>query len=251
MSQSLKTTTSQAVASAPAVGLSVVTASLLLAGVGLNMIAHRPPKTHGYSAAHARRAASAGGDRSRGARRRLLLGRPGRVPARRGRHQCRLRLCRRREERRRSTRPSAPARPGHAESVQVTFDPRKISYGHLLQIYFSVAHDPTELNRQGPDTGTQYRSAIFPTNARAGPDRQGLYRPARSGRMSSTRRSSRTIEPDRTFYPAEAYHQDFLTRNPTYPYIVINDLPKIENLKRIFPISIAPTRCWSRRGATN
>jgi peptide-methionine (S)-S-oxide reductase len=123
---------------------------------------------------------------------------------------------------------------GHAESVQITFDPQQISYGHLLQIYFSVAHDPTELNRQGPDVGSQYRSAIFPTSleqarvAKAYIDQ--LQRAAVFKAPIVTR-----IEPDQTFYPAEDYHQDFLTKNPTYPYIVINDLPKIENLKRIQP----------------
>jgi peptide-methionine (S)-S-oxide reductase len=123
---------------------------------------------------------------------------------------------------------------GHAESVQITFNPQQISYGRLLQIYFSVAHDPTELNRQGPDVGTQYRSAIFPTTveqarvAKAYIDQ--LERAAVFNAPIVTR-----LEPDRTFYPAEPYHQDFLTRNPTHPYIVINDLPKIENLKRIQP----------------
>jgi peptide-methionine (S)-S-oxide reductase len=125
-------------------------------------------------------------------------------------------------------------RTGHAEAVKITYDPRKISYGRILQIYFSVAHDPTELNRQGPDVGPQYRSAIFPVNTEqariakayiAQLEKAGLF-----GRRIVT-----TIEPDRAFYPAEAYHQDFLTKNPSYPYIVINDLPKIENLKRRFP----------------
>jgi len=123
---------------------------------------------------------------------------------------------------------------GHAESVQVTFDPRRISYGRILQIYFSVAHDPTELNRQGPDVGTQYRSAIFPTNpqqARAADD----YIAQLNGERVFDVPIVTKIEPGRDFYPAENYHQDFLARNPRYPYIVINDLPKIENLKRLFP----------------
>src|ERR1700681_1180934 len=123
---------------------------------------------------------------------------------------------------------------GHAESVQVTYDPRQISYGRLLQIFFSVVHDPTELNRQGPDTGTQYRSAIFPTNAE-----QAQVAKAYIAQLDQVRAFKKAIvtriEPDRTFYPAEAYHQDFLTRNPTYPYIVINDLPKIDDLKHVFP----------------
>jgi len=123
---------------------------------------------------------------------------------------------------------------GHAESVKVTFDPRKVSYGHLLQIYFSVAHDPTELNRQGPDVGTQYRSTIFPTN-----DEQARIAKAYIEQLDKAKVYDAaivtTIEPGRAFYPAEDYHQDFLTKNPTYPYIVFNDLPKIENLQKLFP----------------
>jgi peptide-methionine (S)-S-oxide reductase len=123
---------------------------------------------------------------------------------------------------------------GHAESVQVTFDPHKVSYGQLLQIYFSVAHDPTELNYQGPDHGTQYRSAIFPMN-----DGQAKVAKAYIQQLNQAKSFDAaivtTIEPGKTFYPAEAYHQDFLTRNPNYPYIVFNDLPKIENLKKLFP----------------
>ncbi len=123
---------------------------------------------------------------------------------------------------------------GHAESVRITFDPRKISYGRILQIYFSVAHDPTEFNRQGPDAGTQYRSAIFPTNAE-----QARIAKAYIAQLSQARVFNAAIvtkiEPDKAFYPAEDHHQDFLTRNPAYPYIVINDLPKIDNLKRLFP----------------
>jgi peptide-methionine (S)-S-oxide reductase len=123
---------------------------------------------------------------------------------------------------------------GHAESVQVTYDPRKISYGRLLQIYFSVAHDPTELNRQGPDSGTQYRSTIFPTNSDQ--DRIARAYIAQLGQAQAFNAAIvTTIEPGREFYPAEAYHQDFLTRNPTYPYIVINDLPKVAELQRLFP----------------
>ena len=125
-------------------------------------------------------------------------------------------------------------RTGHAESVQVTFDPRQISYGRLLQIFFSVVHDPTELNRQGPDTGTQYRSAIFPTNAEQADVAKAYI--AQLDQAHAFKKAIVTrIEPDRTFYPAEAYHQDFLTRNPTYPYIVINDLPKVDDLKHVFP----------------
>ncbi len=124
----------------------------------------------------------------------------------------------------------------HAESVRITFDPREISYGRLLQIYFSVAHDPTELNRQGPDIGTQYRSTIFPANAEqarvARSYIEQLNRANTFGRILAT-----TVEPLKAFYPAEPYHQDFLTRNPEHPYIVINDMPKIDSLKRLFPAS--------------
>ncbi|PZM12517.1 peptide-methionine (S)-S-oxide reductase MsrA [Rhizobium tubonense] len=123
---------------------------------------------------------------------------------------------------------------GHAESVKVVFDPKKVSLGHLLQIYFSVAHDPTELNYQGPDSGTQYRSAIFPTSAE-----QAKVAKAYIDQLNQAHAFGAAIvtkiEPDKTFYPAEDYHQDFLTTHPTYPYIVINDLPKIDDLKRIFP----------------
>jgi len=122
----------------------------------------------------------------------------------------------------------------HAESVRVTFDPKQISYGQILQIYFSVAHNPTELNRQGPDVGTQYRSTIFASNPEqtriaksyiAQLDKAKVF-----GKPIAT-----TIEPLKAFYPAEAYHQDFMTRNPDHPYISYNDLPKVDNLKRVFP----------------
>src|SRR6202040_4019304 len=123
---------------------------------------------------------------------------------------------------------------GHAESVQITYDPRKITYGRILQVYFSVAHDPTELNRQGPDSGTQYRSAIFPLN-----DEQARVAKAYIAQLGSAHVFQApivtTIEPGKTFYRAEAYHQDFLAKNPGYPYIVFNDLPKIANLKHLFP----------------
>jgi peptide-methionine (S)-S-oxide reductase len=122
---------------------------------------------------------------------------------------------------------------GHAESVEVTFDPRAISYGEILRIYFSVAHDPTELNRQGPDYGTQYRSTIFPTS-----DAQARVARAYIAQLDKAHVFDAaivtTIEPGKRFYPAEAYHQDFLTLNPDYPYIVINDLPKIDALKALF-----------------
>jgi peptide-methionine (S)-S-oxide reductase len=123
---------------------------------------------------------------------------------------------------------------GHAESVQVTFDPRRISFGHILQIYFSVAHDPTELNRQGPDTGSQYRSAIFPTDPQQTRIAEAYIAQLDQAHVFAAPIVTK-IESGRSFYPAEDYHQDFLTRNPRYPYIVINDLPKIENLKQLFP----------------
>ena len=123
---------------------------------------------------------------------------------------------------------------GHAEAVEIRFDPAKISYGRLLQIFFSVAHNPTQLDYQGPDHGTQYRSAIFPTSDEqkkvaeayvAQLDRTGLFR-----QPIVTR-----IEPAAKFYPAEDYHQDYATIHPSQPYIVYNDLPKIANLKATFP----------------
>ncbi len=125
-------------------------------------------------------------------------------------------------------------RSGHAEAVKVTYDPRKISYGRLLQIYFSVAHDPTQLNRQGPDTGTQYRSAIFPETAEQAELAKAYIDQLTQARAFDAAIAT-TIEPDRPFYPAEDYHQDYMTLNPREPYIAINDLPKIGELKRFFP----------------
>jgi peptide-methionine (S)-S-oxide reductase len=125
-------------------------------------------------------------------------------------------------------------RTGHAESVEIVFDPKEISYGEILRIYFSVAHDPTELNRQGPDVGTQYRSAIFyadPQQKRIAEAYIAQLDKAKAFRKAIVTR----VDPLKGFYPAEAYHQDFLILNPRYPYIVINDLPKIDNLKRLFP----------------
>jgi peptide-methionine (S)-S-oxide reductase len=115
---------------------------------------------------------------------------------------------------------------GHAESVQVTFDPRQVTYGKILQIFFSVVHDPTQLNRQGPDVGSQYQSAVFPASAE-----QARVAKAYIAQLSQARVFDAAIvtkiEMDRPFYPAEDYHQDYLKRNPTNPYIVYNDLPKI------------------------
>lgn len=125
-------------------------------------------------------------------------------------------------------------RTGHAESVEVTYDPSKVTYGQLLQVYFSVAHNPTELNYQGPDEGTQYRSTIFAET----PEQKKLaesYIAQLDKAKVFPKPIVTTLETGKTFYPAEDYHQDFLTLNPTYPYIVYNDLPKIENLKTMFP----------------
>jgi len=123
---------------------------------------------------------------------------------------------------------------GHAESVQVTYDPKQISYGKILQVYFSVAHNPTELNYQGPDSGPSYRSAIFYAN-----DEQKRVAQAYIAQLDKAHVFGAAIvtklEPLTGFYPAEDYHQDFLVLHPSYPYIVFNDLPKVENLKRLFP----------------
>ncbi|HAP26007.1 MAG TPA: peptide-methionine (S)-S-oxide reductase [Achromobacter sp.] len=125
-------------------------------------------------------------------------------------------------------------RTGHAEAVEITYDPKQVSYGQLLQIYFSVAHDPTQLNRQGPDHGTQYRSAVFPAN-----DSQRKVAEAYIAQLNKTgvypKALATTIEPLQAFYPAEDYHQDYLVRNPNSMYIVINDVPKVENLAKTFP----------------
>jgi peptide-methionine (S)-S-oxide reductase len=125
-------------------------------------------------------------------------------------------------------------RTGHAESVQITYDPSHITYGQLLRIFFSVAHDPTELNRQGPDVGTQYRSAIFYAN-----DEQKKVAQAYIAQLNAAKAFAKPIvtevAPLKAYYEAEAYHQDFAKRNPTYPYIVVHDAPKVANLQRQFP----------------
>lgn len=123
---------------------------------------------------------------------------------------------------------------GHAEAVQITYDPQQISYEQLLKVFFIVAHDPTELNRQGPDTGTQYRSAIFFAN-----NEQARVAKAYISQLDRSHLLSQPIVtqmvPLQQFYRAEDYHQNFLDRNPTYPYIVINDLPKLDRLREQFP----------------
>ncbi len=123
---------------------------------------------------------------------------------------------------------------GHAESVQISFDPQEVSYGEILRIYFSVAHDPTQLNRQGPDTGTQYRSAIFYADANQKAIAQAYIAQLDKSKIMSAQIVTR-VDPLQGFYAAENYHQDFLIKNPRYPYIVFNDLPKIQNLKKIYP----------------
>jgi peptide-methionine (S)-S-oxide reductase len=124
-------------------------------------------------------------------------------------------------------------RTGHAESVQIKFDPTQISYGKILQIYFSVVHDPTQLNRQGPDTGTQYRSTIFVQN-----DEQRQVAEAYIAQLNAAKVYPKpivtTLESGKTFFAAEDYHQDYLTLHPYQPYIAYNDIPKVENLKRLF-----------------
>jgi peptide-methionine (S)-S-oxide reductase len=123
---------------------------------------------------------------------------------------------------------------GHAESVRITFDPRRISYGRILQIYFSVAHDPTQRDRQGPDVGTQYRSAIFPANPQQAHIAEAYIVQLDQAHVFGAPIVTK-VEPGQHFYPAENYHQDFLARNPNYLYIMTYDLPKIDNLKRLFP----------------
>jgi len=123
---------------------------------------------------------------------------------------------------------------GHAESVQITYDPSQITYGRLLQIYFSVAHDPTEFNYQGPDHGTQYRSAIFPANDMQKHIAQSYIAQLDKSHVFEAPIVTRT-DPLKAFYPAEDYHQNYLTLHPDSMYIAINDMPKIENLKRLFP----------------
>jgi peptide-methionine (S)-S-oxide reductase len=125
-------------------------------------------------------------------------------------------------------------RTGHAESVQVTYDPKVVSYGKLLQIYFSVAHDPTTLNRQGPDSGTQYRSAVFYKDANQKQVAERYIAQLDAAKVFPARIVTQ-LAPLAAFYPAEAYHQDYATLNPRSPYIATFDLPKIANLKTMMP----------------
>jgi len=128
---------------------------------------------------------------------------------------------------------------GHAESVSITYDPSQITYGQILMVYFSVAHDPTQWNRQGPDSGSQYRSVIFFKS-----EEQKRIAQAYITQLDAAKVYSRPIvtkvEPFQAFYPAESYHQDYLKNNPSNPYIVSNDLPKLENLKKVFPALYRP-----------
>jgi peptide-methionine (S)-S-oxide reductase len=122
---------------------------------------------------------------------------------------------------------------GHAEAVRITYDPSKVSYAQLLQVYFTVAHDPTEVNRQGPDVGSSYRSAIFPQSPQQAQIAKAFIVKVNSAHLYSRPVATR-IESG-GFYPAEAYHQDFARRHPFYPYIVINDRPKVAALKVKYP----------------
>ena len=128
---------------------------------------------------------------------------------------------------------------GHAETVSIIYDPSQLTYGQILMVFFSVVHDPTQWNRQGPDTGSQYRSAIFYTS----PEQKRIAQ-AYVSQLDAAKVYSRAIvtkvEPFQAFYPAESYHQDFLKNNPDNPYIIYNDLPKLENLKKDFPILYRP-----------
>jgi peptide-methionine (S)-S-oxide reductase len=123
---------------------------------------------------------------------------------------------------------------GHAESVQVTFDPRQVTFGQILRIYFSVAHDPTEMNRQGPDEGTQYRSEIFAASPEQAATARAYIAQLEAAHVFAAPIATR-VEPLKGFYPAEDYHQDYLFLNPAASYIRINDLPKIQALKQVWP----------------
>lgn len=123
---------------------------------------------------------------------------------------------------------------GHAESVEVTYDPSQVTYGQLLKVFFSVAHNPTELNRQGPDTGTQYRSAIFYANEEQKRIAVAYIDQLNKAKVFGQKIATQVVPLD-AFHEAEAYHQDYLVNHPDQPYIVINDLPKVENLKKHLP----------------
>ena len=122
----------------------------------------------------------------------------------------------------------------HAEAVKITFDPKVISYGKILQIFFSVAHNPTELDRQGPDHGPQYRSEIFPQNDEQATIAKAYIAQLDAGKAFKDRIVTKTGTMKAAFYPAEAYHQDYAVNHPNQPYIVYNDAPKVENLRKMF-----------------
>jgi len=122
---------------------------------------------------------------------------------------------------------------GHAEAVKISFDPNQVTYAQLLQVYFTVAHDPTEVNRQGPDSGTSYRSAIFPQSAGQEKFARAFIARLNNAHIYKARIATRIEHGG--FYPAEAYHQGFYRKHPTYPYIVVNDRPKVAALQRKFP----------------
>ena len=123
----------------------------------------------------------------------------------------------------------------HAEAVKITFDPRQVSYGKILQIFFSVAHDPTQLNRQGPDSGTQYRSEIFPQSEAQAKTAKDYIAQLDKAKSFKSAIATKTGTMKAAFFPAEAYHQDYATKHPYQPYIVVNDAPKVENLKKMYP----------------
>jgi peptide-methionine (S)-S-oxide reductase len=124
---------------------------------------------------------------------------------------------------------------GHAESVRLTYDPHQVTYGQLLRIFFSVAHDPTQLDRQAPDVGNQYRSAIFPQNDSQQRVADAYIAQLNQAKVFSEPIVTKTDVAPAGFFPAEKYHQDYLNSNPNAPYIAINDMPKVESLKRLFP----------------
>jgi len=128
-------------------------------------------------------------------------------------------------------------RTGHAEAVRITYDPRKISYGQLLKIFFAVAHDPTQLNRQGPDVGPQYRSAIFYASEEERRVAEEYIRQLEQARIFPKPIVTR-LEPLKGFYPAEEYHQDFARRNPVHPYILAESAPKVRKLEKTFPACV-------------
>ncbi|MGD0909327.1 MAG: peptide-methionine (S)-S-oxide reductase MsrA [Candidatus Acidiferrales bacterium] len=125
-------------------------------------------------------------------------------------------------------------RTGHAEAVEVVFDPSQITYGQLLKVFFSVAHDPTELNRQGPDVGTQYRSAIFYVSEEQKRISQSYIEQLNAAKVFDRPIATQVAKLE-AFYPAESYHQGYMEQHPENMYIVINDVPKVENLKKQFP----------------